>query len=413
MTKLRILLLATTALTATQLATSASHAQTAPLVVAQARDEGGPPGAKKEAPPPAGAPKGPAAPPAAAPPRPAAPPPPPPAAAPPPRPAPPPPPPAAAPPPRPTPPPPPPAAAPPPRPTPPPPPPAAAPKAADSAAAAPGGCTFAPDAAAASSTGSRARGAEATGRTDYTTSAATAAAFNSEVDAITRAATATRRRQTAAGACHHAGSDSTADGCPSTWRKHDDGATAASRRTDNASECGRPGNCTDHTARATRRAAACRTKRWRRPRRSGRDATGRSHHSWRRSPHGTDRRAGLAEFSTTSRPGPKRPADRRAGLPSGAASHRTVASGPAAGRRWHQSHSRGCADQPDRSASTTSAASAARASRAAAPSSPSPAGSSFAIPADSNMFVTAKWTASAMVRVTSRPRSSGVTPAPS
>src|SRR5882724_10105482 len=97
MTNLRILLLATTTLTATQLATSASHAQTAPLVVAQAKDEG-PPGAKKEAP------KG--APPAAAP------------KAPPPRPAPPPAPPAAAPPPRPTPPPPPPAAAPP-RPTPP------------------------------------------------------------------------------------------------------------------------------------------------------------------------------------------------------------------------------------------------------------------------------------------------------
>ena len=179
MTNLRILLLATTALTATQLATSASHAQTAPLVVAQAREEGAP-GAKKEAPPkgappPAAAPKAPAPPPppAAAPPRPAAPPPPPPAAAPPPRPAPPPPPPAAA---------------PPPRPTPPPPPPAAAPKAPNSAPAAPGGCTFAPDAAAASSTGSRACGAEATGRTDDTTP--TAAAFISEGDAITRAAAA-------------------------------------------------------------------------------------------------------------------------------------------------------------------------------------------------------------------------------
>ena len=62
MTNLRILLLATTALTATQLANSASHAQTAPLVVAQAKDEA-PPGAKKEAPkgaPPAAAPKAPA-----------------------------------------------------------------------------------------------------------------------------------------------------------------------------------------------------------------------------------------------------------------------------------------------------------------------------------------------------------------
>ena len=162
MTNLRILLLATTALTATQLATSASHAQTAPLVVAQAREEGAP-GAKKEAPP-----KG-APPPAAAPKAPA-----------------------------------------------PPPPPgrctstssspsaataccgsatassatpaasggcassasdatSAAPgcraEGADSAPATPGGCTFAPDAAAASSTGSRACGAEATGRTDDATPA--------------------------------------------------------------------------------------------------------------------------------------------------------------------------------------------------------------------------------------------------
>jgi len=216
-------------------------------------------------------------------------------------------------------------------------------EAADSAAASPGGCTFASDAAAASSTGSRACGAEATGRTDYATSSP-AAAFNSEVDAITRAATAAGRRQTAAGACHHAGSDSTADSCPSAWRKHDDGATAASRRAGNASECGRPDNCTDHAARTTRRAASCRAKRWRSPGRSGRDATGRrSHRSWRRSPHGTDRRTGRAEFSATSRPGAKRPADGRAGLPSGPASHRTVASGPAAGRRRHQSHSRGCA----------------------------------------------------------------------
>src|SRR6185436_20969980 len=81
MTNLRILLLATTALTATQFATTASHAQTAPIVVAQAKEEGGPPGARKEAPPkgapPAAAPARPAAPPpppAAAPPRPAAPP---------------------------------------------------------------------------------------------------------------------------------------------------------------------------------------------------------------------------------------------------------------------------------------------------------------------------------------------------
>ncbi|MBR0755214.1 OmpA family protein [Bradyrhizobium jicamae] len=133
MTKLRLLLLATTALTVMQLAASASHAQTAPLVVAQAKEEekkgpGTPPA--KQAPgqpparpgaPPAAAPHAPTPPPAAAPARPT----PPPAAAPPARPTPPSPPPAAAPA-RPTPPPPPPAAAPA-RPTPPSPPPAAAP----------------------------------------------------------------------------------------------------------------------------------------------------------------------------------------------------------------------------------------------------------------------------------------------
>ncbi|MBA2401076.1 MAG: hypothetical protein H0V72_20725, partial [Bradyrhizobium sp.] len=47
MTNLRIVLLATTTLTVTQLATSASHAQTAPLVVAQAREEVGPDGKPK------------------------------------------------------------------------------------------------------------------------------------------------------------------------------------------------------------------------------------------------------------------------------------------------------------------------------------------------------------------------------
>src|SRR6476661_5330904 len=109
MTRLRLLLLATTALTAMQFASPASHAQTTPLVVAQAKEELGPDG-KPKAPP-----KGP--PPAAQPPaRPAPSAAPPPAAAPPPRPAPP----AAAPPPRPTPPP---AAAPPPHQAPPAPPP--------------------------------------------------------------------------------------------------------------------------------------------------------------------------------------------------------------------------------------------------------------------------------------------------
>src|ERR1700761_8395423 len=84
MTKLRLVLLATTTLTAMQLTAEPSHAQPAPLVVAQAQGEVGPDGKPK--PPPKGAPPKPA-PPAPAPK--AAPPPPhpaPPAAPPPPRP---------------------------------------------------------------------------------------------------------------------------------------------------------------------------------------------------------------------------------------------------------------------------------------------------------------------------------------
>src|SRR5258707_1226452 len=86
MTKLRLVLLATTALTAMQFASAASHAQSAPLVVAQQQPQGevGPDGKPKQPPkgPPAQQPPArPAPPPAAAPPRPA--PPPPPAAAPP------------------------------------------------------------------------------------------------------------------------------------------------------------------------------------------------------------------------------------------------------------------------------------------------------------------------------------------
>src|SRR5207248_2580731 len=56
MTKLRFVLLATTALTAMQLIASASHAQNAPLIVAQ-REELGPDGKPKQRPaPPAAAP---------------------------------------------------------------------------------------------------------------------------------------------------------------------------------------------------------------------------------------------------------------------------------------------------------------------------------------------------------------------
>src|ERR1700709_2588623 len=80
MTKLRLVLFATTALTAMPFAGPASHAQDAPLVLAQAKEEVGPDG-KPKAPPKAAPPPARPAPPAAAPPpRPA----PPPAAAPPP-----------------------------------------------------------------------------------------------------------------------------------------------------------------------------------------------------------------------------------------------------------------------------------------------------------------------------------------
>ena len=60
MTNLRLVLLATTALTAMQFAAPASHAQTAPLVVAQAKEELGPDGKPKQPPkgaPPAAAPR--------------------------------------------------------------------------------------------------------------------------------------------------------------------------------------------------------------------------------------------------------------------------------------------------------------------------------------------------------------------
>ena len=140
-----------------------------------------------------------------------------------------------------------------------------------------------------------------------------------------------RWREAAAGTCHHAGPDSAAGRCAASTRRKHDGATAASRRTGNASECGRPDNCTDHAARATRRAAACRAERWRRPRRSRRNATGGARS------HGTDRRAGRAELRATARPGAKRPADGRTGFPACTASHRTAASGTAAGRRRDQS----------------------------------------------------------------------------
>src|SRR6266571_791370 len=57
MTNFRFVLLATTALTAMQFASSASHAQSAPLVVAQAQPETGPDGKPKQ--PPKEAPKAP------------------------------------------------------------------------------------------------------------------------------------------------------------------------------------------------------------------------------------------------------------------------------------------------------------------------------------------------------------------
>src|ERR1700750_961605 len=54
MTNLRLVLLATTALSALQMASAPSHAESAPLVVAQAQGEVGPDGRPKE--PPKGAP---------------------------------------------------------------------------------------------------------------------------------------------------------------------------------------------------------------------------------------------------------------------------------------------------------------------------------------------------------------------
>ncbi|HKO70564.1 MAG TPA: OmpA family protein, partial [Bradyrhizobium sp.] len=66
MTNVRLLLLATTALTAMQLIAPVAHAQNAPLVVAQAREEVGPDGRPKQ--PPRAAPPSRPAPPAAAPP---------------------------------------------------------------------------------------------------------------------------------------------------------------------------------------------------------------------------------------------------------------------------------------------------------------------------------------------------------
>ncbi|MDB5608688.1 MAG: hypothetical protein JWP25_5588, partial [Bradyrhizobium sp.] len=65
MTKLRLMLLATTTLTVMQFAGVPSHAQTAPLVMAQAKEELGPDGKPKA--PPKGAPPAHPAPPAAAP----------------------------------------------------------------------------------------------------------------------------------------------------------------------------------------------------------------------------------------------------------------------------------------------------------------------------------------------------------
>ncbi|MCC8951151.1 OmpA family protein, partial [Bradyrhizobium sp. Arg62] len=62
MTKLRLVLLATTALTVMQFATSASHAQTSPLVVAQAQKEETGPDGKPKARPAPGAPGAPGAP---------------------------------------------------------------------------------------------------------------------------------------------------------------------------------------------------------------------------------------------------------------------------------------------------------------------------------------------------------------
>jgi hypothetical protein len=239
-------------------------------------------------------------------------------------------------------------------------------KGADSDSAAPGGSTFAPDTATSPSAGSSACGAEAACRTD----AATAAAFISEGDAITITCTpaAAGWRQAAAGACHYTRSDSAADGRPSTGRKHD-GATAASRRTSDASECWRPdylpnnrasecrrSDCRANHAAGTTRCAAdgyagrgccadrdpCADNEPRAERRRRPHGSRRRDASCRHGAYGTNRRAGRAKRHATGRPGTERPADRRAGFPPGASGHRAAAGGSATGSRA-QSHCPRCA----------------------------------------------------------------------
>ena len=221
------------------------------------------------------------------------------------------------------------------------------------------GCAFASDA---SSAGSRACGAQATGRTDD------AATFIPEGDAISGAAAPAGWRQAAACTCHHADSNSAADGRPSTGRKHD-GATAASRRTNDASECWRPdylpnnrasecrrSDCRANHAAGTTRCAAdgyagrgccadrdpCADNEPRAERRRRPHGSRRRDASCRHGAYGTNRRAGRAKRHATGRPGTERPADRRAGFPPGASGHRAAAGGSATGSRA-QSHSSGCA----------------------------------------------------------------------
>ena len=233
-------------------------------------------------------------------------------------------------------------------------------KGANSASAAPGGCPFAPDTAASAAAGSSACRAEAACRTDATA----AAAFISEGDAITvtcTSAAATGRRQAAARSCHHAGSNSSADCRPSTGRKHD-GATAASRRTNDASECWRPdylpnpaserrrSDCRPNPASGTTRCTAygyagrsgCADSNPCADNQPGAGRRRRSDGSGSLGSHRTNRRAGRAKRHATGRPGTERPADRRAGFPPGASGHRAAAGGSATGSRA-QSHCPRCA----------------------------------------------------------------------
>ena len=205
----------------------------------------------------------------------------------------------------------------------PPPPPAAAPSS-DSASATPGGCTFAPRYRR-RLLRRQPRPPRRSSRSTYSASAATAV-----------------WRQAAASACHHTGS-----AWPPTAAPPPGGSTTAPPPRPGAPttppSAGAPTTTpTTPPGRPVLRRLP-RPERWH-SRRSGRNAAGGcTHGSWRRSACGTNRRAGCAERCPTGRPGPKRAAYRRAGLPPRTSGHRAASRGPAAGRRAQTPIAPGCA----------------------------------------------------------------------